>query len=156
MSGARLRLVIAAVLFVGWLAWLGYAVYHARFTPQPPVVVSRAQLTAATHLLVAEVSVGSDGLPAPTVKVLEVLRGDNVDRAQPAEVVNLPAAMPPDANGFPGAGTYLIPAVGDGHTFRVAGLPRSPGFDAVTPARPAIYLWNDTTRAQLKALEITP
>jgi hypothetical protein len=152
MSRARLRLVIAAALFVGWLAWLGYAVSQRNNAP----VVSRAQLTAATHLLVAEVSVGEDGLPTPTVKVIEVLRGENVDKAQPIQVMNLPAAMPPGANGFPGAGTYLIPVIGDGLTFRVAGLPRSPGYEPVSPARPTIYLWNDATRAQLKGLEVVP
>ena len=150
MSRARLRLVIAGTLFVSWLAWLGYAVSQRNNAP----VVSRAQLTAATHLLVAEVSVGPDGLPTSTVKVIEVLRGENVDLTQPVEVLNLPSAMPPGANGFPGAGTYLLPVISDGRTFRVAGLPRSPGYEAVTPARPTIYLWNDDIRAQLKGLEI--
>lgn len=150
MSGARLRFVIAAALFVAWLAWLGYAVSQRNNTP----VLSRAQLTASTHLLVVEVSVGQDGLPTSTVKILEVLRGENVDTTQPAEVLNLPAAMPPDANGFPGAGSYLLPVIGDGRTFRVAGLPRSPGYESATPARPTIYHWNDHTRAQLKGLDL--
>src|SRR5262249_982469 len=106
--------------------------------------------------LVAEVSVGQDGLPTPTVKVLEVLRGENVDKTQPAQVLNLPAAMPTDANGFPGAGAYLLPVVGGGRAVAVAGFPRFPGCDSVPPARPAIYVWNDNTRKQLKALGIAP
>jgi len=151
MSGARLRLVIAVTLFVGWLAWLGYAVSQRNTAP----VVSRAQLTAATHLLVAEVTVGEDGRPNPQVKVVEVLRGDNVDLANSLEVSHLESARPPGTDGFPSPGTYLLPLVRVGTGFRLAGLPRSPGYEAVDrPVLPAIYPWNEVTQAQLRGLKI--
>jgi hypothetical protein len=71
------------------------------------------------------------------------------------EVLNLPAAKPPGtADLFPGAGRYLLPLVGDGKTFRVAGLPRSPGYEPTTPVRPPVYKWDADTQAQLRGLGI--
>src|SRR5205085_9785583 len=75
MTLARVRLVVAAAPFVGWLAWLGYAVSR-KGTVQ---IVSRAQLTAATYLVVAEVATGEDGQPLPKARVIEVLRAPDGD-----------------------------------------------------------------------------
>jgi hypothetical protein len=147
MSFARVRLVIAAVAFIGWLTWLGFAVMQRGTVP----LVSRGQITGATYLVVAEVTRGGDGLPAPTAKVTEVLRG-----AIPAgeiEVLNLPSARAPGAEDSPEGGLYLLPLTGDGKTYRIAGLPRSPGYEPATPARPVIYPWeNDDVRKQLAGL----
>jgi hypothetical protein len=156
MTRARLFYIVALAAFLGWLGWLGYAVYAARYAPEKPVVLSRAQLTAATHLIVADVTVAEDGLPAPVAKVVEVVKGNGVAPGADVEVLNLPSAKPPGAGGFPGPGRYLLPAVGDGKTFRVAGLPRSPGFEPTPVERPPIYLWNDGTRAQLRGLGVVP
>jgi hypothetical protein len=156
MSRNRVVLAVAAAAFLGWLGWLGYAVYKARFTPDRPIVLSRAQLTAATHLLVARVDVAPDGLPAPSAKVIEVLKGDGVAANVEVEVVNLPSAKPPGPGGFPGPGAYLLPLVRDGGTFWVAGLPRSPGYEPARPERPPIYAWNEDSRAQLRGLGVVP
>ena len=156
MSRARVLLVLALAAFLGWLGWLGYAVYAARYAPDPPVVLSRAQLTAATHLIVAEVALAPDGLPAPMAKVVEVVKGNGAAAGDTVEVLNLPAAKPPGPGAFPGPGTYLLPVVGDGKTFRVAGLPRSPGFEPTAVERPPIYAWDDDTRAQLRGLGLLP
>ena len=152
MTGARIRLVVAAALFLGWIGWLGYAVSQKGRSP----VLSRAQLTAATHLVVADVAADAEGLPAPAVKVVEVLKGDGPAKGGTIEVMRLASAMPPGAAGFPGPGQYLLPLVGDGKTYRVAGLPRSPGYEATTPERPQIYVWDDETRAQLHGLGLMP
>jgi hypothetical protein len=158
MSRARLLLVLALAAFVGWLGWLGYAVYAARYAPDKSAVLSRAQLTAATHLIVAEVTVAEDGLPAPAAKVVEVLKGNGVAPGAEVEVLNLPAAKPPGPGGFPGPGVYLLPVVREGQTgpFRVAGLPRSPGYEPAPVERPPIYRWVDATRAQLRGLGVVP
>ncbi|OWK35935.1 hypothetical protein [Fimbriiglobus ruber] len=150
MSFARLRLILAAALFLGWIAWLGYAVSQKGRV----AVISRGQLTAATHLVVAQVTLAPDGLPEPTVKITEVVRGSGVPAAgAEAEVLNLPAAMPPGVAAFPGPGEYLLPLVGDGKSFRVAGLPRAPGYERQSgAARPAIYPWNADAKAQLRDL----
>ncbi|MFO0848881.1 MAG: hypothetical protein U0871_10050 [Gemmataceae bacterium] len=155
MSFGRLLLAAATAAYLGWLGWLGYAVYVARWTDKPPVV-SRAQLVAATHLVVADVTAGPDGLPAPAAAVAEVLRGDGLSPGASVEVLNLPAAVPPGAGVFPGSGKYLLPLVGDGKTFRVAGLPRSPGYEPASPTRPAIYRWDAGTQAQLRSLGLVP
>jgi hypothetical protein len=152
MSGAKVRLVVAAVLFLAWLGWLGYGVAQKGKAP----VVSRAQLAAASALVVAEVSVGEDGLPTPRAKVVRVVRGEGPPAGSEVEVWNLPAALPPGSDGFPGAGEYLLPLVWDGKTGRVAGLPRSPGYEPTAPARPVVYRWDDDTRAQLRGLGIEP
>ena len=146
MTRARLLFLLALAAFLGWLGWLGYAVYAARYAPDKVAVLSRAQLTAATHLIVADVTVADDGLPAPTARVAEV------------EVLNLPSAKPPGSGGFPGAGRYLLPVVREGQTgpFRVAGMPRSPGYEPTAAERPPIYQWTDGTRAQLRGLGIAP
>lgn len=148
MRGVRLRFAAAMVLFLGWLGWLGVAVLEKGKHP----VVSRAQLTAATHVVVAELTVGPDGLPATTARVVETLSGPAIPADTMVEVMNLPSALPPGAGQFPGPGLYLVPVVGEGSTYRVAGLPSSPGYDAATPARPAVYVWDDATRAQLAGL----
>jgi hypothetical protein len=158
MTRARLFYIVALAAFLGWLGWLGYAVYAARYAPEKPVVLSRAQLTAATHLLVADVTVAEDGLPAPVAKVVEVVKGNGVAPGADVEVLNLPAAKPPGPGGFPGPGRYLLPAVRTEQTgpFRVAGLPRSPGFEPTPVERPPIYPWTDDTRAQLRGLGVVP
>ena len=147
MTLARLRLVLAALLFVGWLSWLGYAVSWRASVP----IVSRGQLAGATHLVVVDVSADTQGLPAPMATVTQVLHGTGIAKGATIEVLNLPSAQPP-IGGFAGSGQYLLPLVGEGKLFRVAGLPRSPGYDASMPTRPVIYPWSDDVRAQLKQL----
>src|SRR5262245_38596581 len=127
MTFAKLRLIVAALLFFGWLGWLGYAVSR-KGTVQ---IVSRAQLTAATHWVVAELKVGSDGLPIEKVTVKEVIRGDKITGE--IEVRRLASALTPlpvaGESRSPPPGDYLLPLVkvGDG-VYRVAGSPRSPGY----------------------------
>lgn len=147
MSFARARLIVAAAAYLGWMAWLGYAVLGRGTVP----LVSRAQITGASLLVVAELSSGQDNLPQPTAKVVEVLRGEGPTAGEDVEVTNLPASKPPDRQHFPGGGAYLLPLTpnGDGKTYRVAGLPRSPGYEATTPERPVIYPWTDDVRKQV-------
>jgi len=152
MSRPRILLIAATVVFVGWLAWLAVAMAQKGKSP----VVSRAQLTASTHLIVVDVQVGDDGLPKPLAKVIRVVRGEGVEKDSVIEVINLPSAMPPGASGFPGPGEYLLPVVGDGKTFRIAGMPRSPGYEPTSPVRPTIYHWGPDTEAQLRGLKLVP
>jgi hypothetical protein len=37
-------------------------------------------------------------------------------------------------------------------SYRVAGLPRSPGYEAATPERPVIYPWTEDVQKQLRTL----
>ena len=153
MTFARIRLVVAAALFLGWLGYLGYAVSR-KGTVQ---IVSRAQLTAASVLVVAKIESSPDGTPSSLATVVQVL-GDPTDKPSGAiEVLNLPSAATPlpvvGESRVPPAGEYLIPLVKAGEkAYRIAGLPKSPGLEAVTPDRPLVYPWADDVRAQLRTL----
>ena len=57
MTLLRARLGVAAVLFAGWLAYLGYAAATKSRGP----VVSRAQLAVASAAVVASVDATADG-----------------------------------------------------------------------------------------------
>ena len=148
MTGARIRLIVAAAAFLGWMAWLALAVLDkGKVDP-----VSRAQLTEANILVVAEVKV-LEGKPSGKVKVVKRISAAGPVEGTEIEVANLPQAEVP-AKGFPGDGTYLLPLVTrDNLVFSVAGLPRSPGYEAVShPSHPAIYPWTDATQTQLRGL----
>ena len=131
MTFARIRLIVAALLFLGWLGWLAYAVSQ-KGTVQ---IVSQAQLAAATHWVIADVTVGPDGIPLTKVAVKESRFGDKLTGT--IEVKNLgSSATPLPVNGdsrTPPAGEYLLPLVKlrDG-VYEIAGLPLAglPGADA--------------------------
>ena len=153
MSWKRLRLLFAFLLYVGWLSWLAVAVYQARWQPEPVRIISRGQLTAAEHLVVAKVTLGDDGLPRTQADVTHVIASIDPDLANgKIEVLNLGSALPADNTEFPGDGEYLLLLAGKQAPYRIVGLPRSPGFEATGRARPRIYEWNDNIRTQLKEL----
>ena len=50
-------------------------------------------------------------------------------------------------------GPFLVPVVRTGEKqFRVAGLPRSPAYEASVPERPLIYPWTEEVKAQLRTI----
>lgn len=155
MRPRRIYIAVTAAVYLAWLGWLGYAVYGARWAPDRTPTVSRAQLVAATHLVVCDVSVGPDGLPAVQATVAEVVRGDGVKAGDAVEVWNLPSALPAGSDGLP-AGRYLLPLVGGGGGYKIAGLPRSPGYEPAQGVRPVVYRWTPGLEAQLRALGVRP
>lgn len=142
MTGAKLRLAVAAALLVGWLGWLGYTALTKNRGP----VVSRAQAAAATLAVVAAVP-GGDG--PHTVEVKNELLGKKPDG--PLVVTNLA-----DSAGYTGAGEYLLLlARGRGDAFVVVSTVRSPGYDGA--GAPTVYPWTPAVEAQAKArLKRTP
>jgi hypothetical protein len=154
MSIARVRLVLALLAFGGWLTWLAVAVADKDSVER----VSRAQLIEARYLVVAEVDMADDGRPVPKIRVLKTLAESSLKPEQQIEVVNLPAAMLPSRD-FPGKGVYFLPLVPDevGMRFRIAGLPRSPGYErAAYPERPIIYPWDEKVQTQLRTIGYQP
>jgi len=148
MTGARIRLYVAAAAFLGWMVWLSLAVLDkGRVTP-----VSRAQLTEANVLVVAEVP-DSAGRPASKVKIVVRIGANGPAEGAEIDVANLPQAGVP-GQGFPGPGTYLLPLLSrDNATYSIAGLPRSPGYEAASnPIQPSIYPWTDSLQTQLRSL----
>ncbi|CAN5253801.1 hypothetical protein BH11PLA2_BH11PLA2_30490 [soil metagenome] len=152
MTFARVRLIVALALFLGWLAWLGWAVSQ-KGTVQ---IVSRAQLAAATHWVIVEVKAGEDGIPNSKVNVKQVVFGDPITGE--IEVKNLPSsATPVPVKGdsrTPPPGEYLVALVKitDG-LYRIAGLPRSPGYEAQFPERAVIYPWTDDVKKQIESFK---
>ena len=148
MKRSKLLLIVTLAAFVGWLGWLAVAVAGKDRT----VPISRAQITAATSLAICDVEVDKEGLPVSKVKVKKVFKSGLPLINTEIEILNLRNAGVPGA-GFPSAGTYLIPVVMvDPTTYTVAGLPRSPGYEATTTAKPVIYPWNSDIEKQLKTL----
>src|SRR6478752_2150519 len=115
MSG-RWRLVLTAILFIGWLSYLGYAALTKNRGP----VVSHIQVAAAKHAIVAEVSAGPDGKPDQHVTVVEALSKGGPAKGSKIELDNLPRA-----SGFIGPGQYLLLLTDP--PFLVVGQQRSPG-----------------------------
>ena len=148
-------IAVTGAVYLAWLGWLGYAVYGARWATDRTPVVSRAQLLAATHLLVCDVTAGADGLPEVKATVAEVLRGDGAKAGDAIDVWNLPSALPAGGDAMP-AGRYLLPLVGGGAGYKVAGLPRSPGYEPSQGVRPVAYRWTPGLEAQLRSLGVRP
>lgn len=146
-----LLLVVAALLFAGWMAWLGYLA----LTTTRPEVLSRPQFLASEVDVIAEVTGDTEAANA-TVTVKEVLwhAGDvkNPPALEaPLVIVNLPRVVP--ADGWTGPGLYLLPLSRDmvGNGFRVAPVLHSPGL-ARSHDRPRIYHWTNPAREQYRQI----
>jgi hypothetical protein len=98
--------------------------------------------------VIGEVTADEQGRPNAQVHVLEVHWPDRrKDLAgQDVTVANLV-----NATGFDGPGRYILPLVGgDEGVYRVAGLPRSPGFEHTV-----FFIYPDTPNTR-KQLDATP
>jgi hypothetical protein len=153
------RLIIAAVLFVGWMSWL---VYLAA-TGTDAVVLSRPQFLVANVHLIAEVE-SKNGLPAAEVTVRKVSWAVGLKNEIPEEskitIENLPELK--DRHGWEGPGEYILALVsstaGKDVIFKVAATPRSPGFpygqgSANQPGPPRIYASTPARQRQLEQIE---
>lgn len=145
IKSKRIRLIVAAILFIAWLSYLGYAA----LTKDRGAVISRAQAAAARYYVVAEVIGGPDGKPEKQVKVLESLSNDGPAKESKIEVENLPRA-----SGFTGTGQYLLLLTEA--PFNVVGQQRSPGNDLSGVGPPLIYRWSDDVRKQYETMPKTP
>jgi hypothetical protein len=145
MRFAKARLLIA----LGLLAvWLGYIAYQALAFGRFPVV-SHSQLLVSTLDVIADVRSDAEGRAEPKVRVVVVHWP-----AEQAGVAGQDIAVSnmSNATGFQGAGRYILLLVrGEGGEYKIAGLPRSPGFDG----RQAYFIYPDTplTRQQLDAID---
>ena len=148
MQFARARLWVASLLFAAWVGWLGYQAW-SRGRDYP--VLSHSQFLVSTLDVIADVKATADGTADPVVTVREVHwpagSADLVGKT--ITVANLPSV--PSSLGYRGPGEYILPLVsGEApHEYRIARLPRSPGFDI--DAR-LIYPLLPITRQQLEAI----
>lgn len=159
MTVARVRLVVAAALFFGWLCWIAYLAYFKTH----PVVVSRSQVMAADRYVVAKVNVEpGTGALSKQVTVKQDLhpQGDplpgtiTVTNLERAEIVGGGTQFEPDAEylllltPLPGGGAFeLTPP--PGRVYR----PPPPNDRRTEPGRPYAYRWdNEDVRQQFQAL----
>jgi hypothetical protein len=133
MKPAAWRLVVTAILFAGWIGYLGYLVAATR----NPIVLSRPQLLVSNVVVT-----GKADEDRRTVTVKEVLWPATMKAELEGKTITVTDLQKCQswARGAWVAGAveaghgYLLPLTGptDGPlTFRVTPLPRSPGFDGV-------------------------
>jgi hypothetical protein len=143
-----LFLIVAAALFVGWIAHLGNLALATRHT----IALSRAQLLVSTVDVIADVesSPTEPGRPRALVKVREVHWPASQREAlvgKSIAVTNLALA-----SGWTGTpGPYILPLIHDGPSYRVAPIPPSPGFSFESNTE-RIYPATPDTEAQLRAI----
>jgi hypothetical protein len=142
MTQRRVFLIVAAVVFAGWLSWLGYlAAYKTN-----PVVVSRSQMMASTHFVLAEVKVDPEtGLPQKEVAVKKDLRPAGVALSGTIRVENIKLGRVGGAKDFREPGLYLLPLTAAGKdVYTLTVQPRSPGQEVIDydRVRPWAYLWD--------------
>jgi hypothetical protein len=159
MKPAAGRLLLTAVLFLGWLCYLGYLVYSRPRTPDgQPLVLSRPQLLVSTLDVVARVE-----KPDKSVKIVKVLyppkdppvhEGDTitVDDLDRCRAPERESGQPPPPLDWSGPGEYLLPLQywpADGKTrYRVTPIPPSPGYPR--SAVPRIYAATPQALAQYR------
>jgi hypothetical protein len=148
MNFAKARLLIAAVLLGGWLAYLGYLAYATN----DPIVLSRPQFLVSGAYVIADVKEQNDQ-PVSAVTIKEVVwdPAGKLAAGQTIEVKFLP--KPGKPLGWENAGTYILPLTRrvDGK-YSVTPLPPSPGFAAepASPFRFRIYTETPSTVRQLR------
>jgi hypothetical protein len=148
MTAARIRLLVAFIVFAAWVGWLGFQSLSEVKDP----VISRAQLLVSTIDIVANVQAESDGRPSKTATVEKVHwpnDGGGLKLGAPIQVTNLP-----ESTGFGQPGAYILPlVVGDKPgEYRIAGLPPSPGFDTFGQTLLFIYPLTAATQKQVDAI----
>jgi len=148
MTAARLRLLIAFLVFGAWVAWLGFQ----SLTETKDPVLSRAQLLISKIDVIGALKSDSDGKPSPTVVVQEVhwpRDGGGLKSGDSVTVADLS-----ESTGFAQSGLNILPLLPGEKPgeYRVAGLPPSPGFDTFGHSPRFIYPLTPGTRRQLDAV----
>ncbi|HLN32842.1 MAG TPA: hypothetical protein VK395_34245 [Gemmataceae bacterium] len=145
MKWARIRLAVAALLFVAWLGWLFYLAAFSN--ARPPVILSRLQLDNSNFDVIASVA-QTDNQP-PKVTIEDV----HWPQTRAAEKLLHTTISVPDllsCEGWKGPGRYILPLVTNWKgSYEVAPLPRTPGFEG---AKPRIYVENADTLKQLNSI----
>jgi hypothetical protein len=141
------RLVLIAVLFA---LWISYLIYLALPTTTSREVLSRAQFLVSNLDVVAQVGAEPNGGPDPKVVVEQVHWPKEAEKlaGQSVTITNLT----PGASGWHGPGRYILPLMKEDSTYRVAPIPRSPGYETSHPRFP-IY---SATEQNLRQLDSIP
>lgn len=118
MTFPKARLVVSAVLFIGWISFLFYLVLETK-----TIVISRPQFQIAPAVVVASLR-DQGGKPDPVVIVKEVLRGDAGLERKLGKEMRLSGLLGcTGENGYAGAGDYVIPLTRRGGVWQIAPIP---------------------------------
>jgi hypothetical protein len=148
---AKLRVLVAALLFVSWIGYLAYLVATTRDT----IVLSRPQFLVSNLYVIGKVT-GDAEHPVGSLQVEEVpWSADDKDREQlvGATIPVKRLEQCQKANGWKGAGSYILPLMkfGEGN-YWLTETPPSPGFQGREEYRLRIYPVTEQTRRQLQHL----
>jgi hypothetical protein len=142
----RARAIVAAVLFLGWLAFLVYLVTRTGAM----IVVSRPQILVSQVVVLAELR-DQGGQAGSAVAVKEVVSFKHPKDAMLAgaeiKVADLPKVSL--VSGYAGPGDYVLPLVHADDEYRVTPLPAVPGFVPV-PGEVRIYRATADALAQVR------
>jgi len=165
------RLIVTAVLFVGWLGYLGYLVYSRPHTPDGrPLALSRPQFLVSMLDVVARVNddKGEDVVvdevlypeEKPPVKAGDKIRVENIDKCRPLPNPLEKGEPPLD---WTGPGSYLLALQvsernGARH-FEVVPTPPSPGYPpshGLSAGPPRIYPATPQMLAEYRSIPKQP
>jgi hypothetical protein len=107
MSGAKIRLLLASLCFLGWLGWLAFLA----LTTSRAIVVSRSQILFATHAARVNITV-QDGEPKG-FEVIDFLGRTPQDDFKPngerVDLKDLKLVLLPFQKRLTQNGVYLVP-----------------------------------------------
>ena len=150
MQAARLRLIVAALLFTGWIGWLAYLAA----TTTKPIILSRPQFLFSSLDVIAQVDAQDHG-PVEKVLVKEVHWPPGTGGAFKGKTITVTNLA--DCDGWDGPGEYILPLEKNGDDLQVTKVPDSPGFPnpgvRPNPARYRIYQRTPDTMRQLESIQ---
>jgi hypothetical protein len=124
----KLRLIVPACLFIGWIGYLAFLVSITR----DPVILSRPQFLVADLYVIAELEplTLKEGPERPsgkiTVKEVAWPKAEASLVSTDIMVRGLPNCE--ERNGWVGKGVYIVPVTKSGDDYFLTEIPLSPGF----------------------------
>jgi hypothetical protein len=159
MNAARMRLLLAGLLFFGWMGWLAYLAFSAVMTPR--IILSRPQFLISNLDVIAEVhELPADKTKAAPVKVIEVYWPPEQKKALEGKTIEV-KGLADCRKDWTGPGKYILPLVhSEKEGYMIAAIPHSPGFppppDPGQPDQPRIYRVYPVTPETLEQLKSIP
>src|SRR5438067_1207298 len=163
MASARVRLILSAVFFGGWLAYLGwlawtYARPHVSVQPEFEIAKARYQVLSRSQFLEADmdlsVLIDDDG---KVTEVREVLWSADGTQNPDLRDVNLSRAR--KDSDLEGHGPFLVPMTRTGGKLQPAKVPLMPGAQRENKLPPEegvdkYRIYHDTPQARAQEREI--
>jgi hypothetical protein len=125
MSKARLRLIIAAVLFCGWLGFLAFLAA----TASQPVILSRPQFLGADAHVVVQLTGGETPDNAATIERVFWSHEEDSALKDGLEIDIMGLEICHSEQGWQGPGAYLLPLKkGMNNSYHLYPVPITPGY----------------------------